>query len=64
MKITDRSGVKLNDTWGVPPFPTPLRLACTDRVSSRRRHVIFMLECQVAYIAGCLRELLSASRLR
>ncbi len=72
MEITGRSGLKLHDVWGedpraylgitMPDFPN---LFCVYGPNTNPvvGSVIFMLECQVNYIAGCLRELLEG-RLR
>jgi 4-hydroxyacetophenone monooxygenase len=67
MQITGRSGARLHDVWGedpraylgitMPDFPN---LFCLYGPNTNPvvGSVIFMLECQAGYIAGCLRELL------
>jgi 4-hydroxyacetophenone monooxygenase len=67
MEITGRSGTRLQDLWGedpraylgitIPDFPN---LFCMYGPNTNPvvGSVIFMLECQVSYIAGSLRELL------
>ncbi len=69
MQITGRAGVRLHDVWGedpraylgitMPDFPN---LFCLYGPNTNPvvGSVIFMLECQVGYIAGCLRELLES----
>jgi 4-hydroxyacetophenone monooxygenase len=67
MEITGRSGARLHDVWGedpraylgitIPDFPN---LFCLYGPNTNPvvGSVIFMLECQAGYIAGCLRELI------
>jgi 4-hydroxyacetophenone monooxygenase len=67
IEITGRGGTKLHDLWGenpraylgitVPEFPN---LFCLYGPNTNPvvGSVIFMLECQVHYVTGCLREML------
>jgi 4-hydroxyacetophenone monooxygenase len=69
MEIRGRGGVRLHELWDggenpraylgitVPRFPN-LFCLCGPNTNPVVGSVIFMLECQVRYILGCLREML------
>ena len=69
MKVTGRDGEEIHDTWGpddaqaylgitVPKFPNFFILLGPNTGLAHGGNAIFMVECQVRHIMGCLREMI------